>query len=235
MRLKKYQQVLIALLLTTQAWQSTATQRQSLASIEMQVEAFVVDYPYSSPYPASVRLSSLDPRLRLNACATPLDIAFSTHSKSYGNTSVTVKCASPVAWKIHLPLRIELFDDVATSTIPLLRGQGLALEHVTMRKRDITDLHQGYFRDQKMLLDLQAKRNLGAGTILSSANLQPRTLVKSGQRVTLVLDLKGLRIKTNGLALQSGRQGQTIKVRNSRSQRIVEGVIAANGQVRVSL
>jgi flagella basal body P-ring formation protein FlgA len=82
---------------------------------------------------------------------------------------------------------------------------------------------------------MQAARNLKSGAILTTANLQARNLVESGQRITIVLDFQGLSVKTSGMALQSAALGQTVKVRNLQSQRVVEGIVSGSAEVRVSL
>jgi len=82
---------------------------------------------------------------------------------------------------------------------------------------------------------LQAKRNLASNSILNSANVAPKLLVTSGQKVTIILKINGLHIKSTGLALQSASLGQLIKVRNTQSNKIVEGTVSSEGQVSVTL
>lgn len=209
--------------------------RQSLTSISLQAESFISAYDYATPYPVKVELASLDKRLNLKPCEQALKVSFTRAQKIMGNTSLTIRCESPVNWQIHLPARIMVFDDVLVNKTPLVKGQSIDTNAVEYRKHDITRLHQGFFRRTDPLLNLQAKRNLRAHSILNSANLSARQLVKSGQKVTIILTIDGLQIKTNGLALQSASQGQLIKVRNSSSNKIVEGVVSASGQVIVSL
>ncbi len=60
-------------------------------------------------------------------------------------------------------------------------------------------------------------------------------MVKSGQNVTLILDYKGINIRTSGKALRSAGMGQLVKVRNSTSQKIVEGIVTGEGLVKVNL
>ena len=73
------------------------------------------------------------------------------------------------------------------------------------------------------------------GTVLTPANLRPLLLVRSGQQVTLLLDFNGLQVRSSGKALQSARLGQLVKVRNSQSRKIVEGVVAGEGLVRIGI
>ena len=210
-------------------------ERQSLASIALQAESFLSSYPFETPYPATFSLTRLDQRLNLKPCADPLSIAFTNKDKTRGNSSLTIRCASPVSWQIHLPVKITLYDDVIVSKIPLTKGQLIDASRLRFQKTDITRLNKGYFRSLEPLQELQAKRNLPAGSILNSSNLSPRLMVRSGQRVTIMLDIAGLKIRTDGLALQSASRGQVVKVRNIQSNRVVEGVVASQGLVSVRL
>lgn len=208
---------------------------QSLTSIVFQAESFLANYPYSSPYPAQFELAQLDKRLKLKPCAKALDIKFTRSEKVMGNTSLTVRCPSPVNWQLHLPVKVVIFDDVVVNKTPLVKGQTIDTESIIYSKRDISRLHQGFFRRTDPLENLQAKRNLAAKSILNASNLSPLQLVKSGQRVTILLNINGLQVKTSGLALQSASKGQVIKVRNTQSNKVVEGVVSAPGQITVRL
>lgn len=209
--------------------------RQSLSSISLQAEAYLADYHYESPYEARFEISQLDNRLNLKPCAQSLDVKFTRIQKVMGNTSLTVRCHSPVSWQIHLPVRIDIYDDIAVTKSPLTKGQSIDTHSIIYRKKKITDLHQGYFRKSDSLKRLQAKRNLSSNSILNTANVAPKLLVTSGQKVTIILKINGLQIKSTGLALQSASLGQLIKVRNTQSNKIVEGTVSSEGQVSVTL
>lgn len=214
---------------------SAQADQQSLTSIELQAEAFISAHPYQSPYPVRVLLSELDPRLKLKACHEDLDISFSQPSRTMGNTALTIRCSQPVAWKLLLPANIAVFDEVAISASPLTRGQIIDSQNIEYRKKNISLLKQGYYRKGDVLSGLEARRNLSSGQVLTPASLQPRKLVNSGQRVTIMLNIDGLKIKTSGQALSSASMGQIVKVRNTRSNKIVEAVVTGEGQVKVQL
>ena len=208
---------------------------QSLASISLQAEKYLAEYPYESPYPAQFQLSKLDSRLKLSACDEALEIGFTQAQKTMGNTSLSIACAAPVRWQIHLPVRVDIFDDVLVNKTPLLKGQIIDANQVQYRKHNITRLFQGFFKRTDPLSQLQAKRNLAANTVLNPGNLSPRQLVTSGQRVTILLDFQGIQVKSSGIALQSAGRGELVKVRNTQSNKIVQGTVSAEGQIRVQL
>lgn len=217
------------------AQQLQAGEIQSLASIRLQSEAFIAGYPYESPYPARFQIESLDTRLRLKACPQALAIEFAQRNKTHGNTALRVKCPLKPGWKIHLPIRVDLFDDVLVAAKPLVKGQIIDESAVVLQKQNISRLNYGYYAKQAALGQLQVRRNLTRGTVLTPSNLVPRLLVRSGQQVTLLLAYKGIEIKSSGLALRSASLGERVKVRNSQSGKVVEGVVSGESQVRISI
>ena len=208
---------------------------QSLTSIQLQSEAFIAQYPYESPYPVGFKIDNLDSRLRLKACPEALEIEFAQRLKIHGNTALRIKCPLKPGWKIHLPVRVDLYDDVLVSAKPLVKGQIIDESSVTLQKQNISRLNYGYYAKQAALGQLQVRRNLTRGTVLTPSNLVPRLLVRSGQQVTLLLAYKGIQIKSSGLALRSASLGERVKVRNSQSGKVVEGVVSGESQVRISI
>ena len=224
-----------ALAIAFVAGTAQAGAQQSLASIRMQAEAFVLQQDYRSPYPPRIELGRLDSRLRLKACPVGLDVAFAHPGQDRGNTVLRVRCPVAPGWKLHLPARIAVFDDVAVAARPLVRGQIIDVAAVNLQKTDVSRLNSGYFAKLEDLQDLEARRDLPRGTVLTPKALTPRQLVRAGQTVTLVLEYGGLRVRSSGEALHAASHGEVVRVRNSQSRKIVEGVVSGAGVVRVTL
>ncbi len=212
-----------------------AAEFQSLQSIRMQAEDFIQQYPYKTPYLPRFEVNHLDNRLRLKACPYPLLFEFARRDKTRGNTALNVRCEPNSGWKLLLPVRIDLYDDVLIAAQSLHKGQIIGDQQISYQKRNISRLNNGYYLRSDDLSELEAKRNLKRGVILTPLTLQPRLLVKSGQKVTLLLNYKGLHIKSSGRALQSARRGEIVKVRNNQSNRIVEGIVSGEAQVRINI
>jgi flagella basal body P-ring formation protein FlgA len=201
----------------------------------MQAEDFIHQYPYETPYPPRFDVSDLDPRLRLKTCQQPLAVEFARKDRIQGNTALKVGCPTTPGWKMLLPVRIDLFDDVLVLTRVVHKGQIIDTSLVKRQKKNISRLNNGYFSTIDAITGLETKRNLSRGNILTPASLTPKLMVKSGQQVTLILDYKGLEIRSTGKALQSARRGEVIKVRNNQSSRVVEGIVSGEAQVRINI
>ena len=225
----------ISMLLTVISGNLAADEFHSLQSIRMQAEDFIHQYPYESSYSPRFKVSALDSRLRLKSCSDPLKIEFARREKTSGNTALNISCPTSSGWKLLLPAQIDLFDDVLILTRTIHKGQIIDTNLVKLKKHNISRLNNGYFSSMKDIVGLEARRNLTRGDILTPSNLVPKLMIKSGQQVTLILDFKGLKIRSTGQALQSARRGEIIKVRNNQSRKIVEGVVSGDAEVRINI
>lgn len=76
-----------------------------------------------------------------------------------------------------------------------------------------------------------AKRKLNAGNIVKISNIEVAYSVKKGNRVTLKFIKRNLLIETIGIALESGKIGDTIKVKNPETNKILIGTVVDEGAV----
>lgn len=208
---------------------------QSLESIRFQAEEYIMQFDYKTTYLPVFKANSLDARLNLANCNSPLHIEFSNLQKTYGSTSLNIGCQHSPKWRIHLPIKVDVFDDVLVAQRPLSRGQKIGSSMLKYGKRNISLLNEGYFTQANDLEHMESRQYLKRGGVLTPNNTRPSEMVQSGQNVTLILNYKGINIRTSGKALQSARMGQLVKVRNSQSQKIVEGIVSGEGLVKVNL
>jgi flagellar basal body P-ring formation protein FlgA len=99
---------------------------------------------------------------------------------------------------------------------------------------EIDDPRAAYFRTAAEAVGKIAKRALGKGELLSQSSLEQPGLVRSGETVRLVLESGGLHMTVLARALQNGKLGDPIKVRNIDSDRVITAVITGRGEVRVA-
>ena len=79
-----------------------------------------------------------------------------------------------------------------------------------------------------------AARYIQKGTVITPNLLAMPLVVRAGNPVTLVLDANGIVIRAEGVAMESGRVGYTIRVRNARSGKIMRGKVVDAETVQIS-
>ena len=130
---------------------------------------------------------------------------------------------------------MKLLQPVVVASRPLARGQRLGSDDLALEKRDVGDsAREGVSGTRPRSLGYLMSRGVPAGRALDSAVLEAPVLVERGRRVRMAVQAQGIDITMAGVALEDGALGETVRVRNPASRRVVEGVVVGPAQVRLS-
>jgi flagella basal body P-ring formation protein FlgA len=77
------------------------------------------------------------------------------------------------------------------------------------------------------------RKDTPAGTVLTAQLLEDRVLVQRGEIVSIIAENRRLVIQSNGKALDRGRMGETIRVKNLSSGKEVYGKVTGSNAVSV--
>ena len=108
----------------------SAGDRQSLLTIVTSINDFVAT-EHIEDGELKVKPDPLDPRLRLAACQQALIAFWAPGSRRVGNTTVGVRCEGTRPWKLFIPTRVMLMQEVVVASRPLARGQRIARSDLT--------------------------------------------------------------------------------------------------------
>jgi flagella basal body P-ring formation protein FlgA len=234
---KHYQhwsQTLIAVLLTVVSLIPVqANSLQSHVGIQHAVEQFVKQQqvPLNN---LQITLTSLNKQLRLPQCKKALQVNMAPGTKLLGHTSFTVSCASPQQWKIYVAAHIDGQVNVLVARHPITRGMAILNADLEFVLRRYSQLNHGYYGSANLLTDMEAKRNIRAGQVLTPALLKAQKLVLRGQHITIIAQNGGLNLRVKGKALMDGQYGQTIKVQNLTSKKLIYAKVISSGTVKVN-
>ena len=101
-------------------------------------------------------------------------------------------------------------------------GQLINKKDITWRKVRIKQQSFGVVGSMEQLLDHVAKRPLTAGRLIRMSDIRPQQLIKKGEFVTLHFKNKTMSLSTRGVSVEPGSRNQVIRVKNPRSNRIIE-------------
>ncbi|MFZ0470577.1 MAG: flagellar basal body P-ring formation chaperone FlgA [Thiogranum sp.] len=211
------------------AWQSHAAIRTAAQGF---LQAFVGDQHQGR---SRVKLGQLDHRLQLKACHTPLEAFMPPGGRAMGNTTVGVRCPDQGGWSIYVSARIDVFGPVLVASQPLARGTRIEASDLELLERNLSNLPYGYYSDKQAAVGLLAKRTIATTTVITPTMLQEPTLVKRGERVSIIAENGPLKIRSSGKALRDGKSGEVIGIRAEGSRRTVEAVVVSEGVVKVTL
>lgn len=216
---------------------ATAAGLQSLDEIRSTAEQFALTQISAGPDDAGrsiqVRADPLDPRLRLAACEKPLQAYIPLGMTVRSNTTIGVRCTGPNPWALFVPVQIAITRPVVVLNHPLERGTVLAADDLRVESRTGNFGVSGYYSDPAEVIGKVLTRPVSAGQPVSAAFLTGNRLVRRGQSVTLVAESGSIAVRMAGTAMMDGGEGDRIKVKNTTSDRIVEGVVRDGGIVEI--
>ena len=224
--------VVIALTLSGAAGASSTTW-QPTQEIAATAESFLQKRIGTAAGSTRAQAQRLDPRHRLARCDKPLEAFLRRGAKITARTIVGVRCTGTKPWKLYVPVDVVVTDSVLVARRTLRRGQVLTADDLVSEQRDVSRLTQGYVSDARELIGQRMKTQLLAGRILTPAVLQADIAVKRGQTVTLTVASGSMTIQMSGKALMDGALSQRIRVENTNSGRIVEGIVRSREHVEV--
>lgn len=205
------------------------------AFLEEQAEQHVSSSTRDARY--EVEVGRLDPRLRLPLCpAESLVPTLESPAVPVGRVTVRVSCESDsVRWRLFVPAKVSLFEQVLVTKRPLARHEVLQAADITFMERDVGLLGDQYLTDPTLALGKRAKRQLSGDMVIGAKHLENDEIVKRGDKVVISAANTQISVRMPGEALQAGTVGSQIRVRNTRSGRVVTARVIGPGQVEVAM
>jgi flagella basal body P-ring formation protein FlgA len=147
------------------------------------------------------------------------------------NLSVTADGMDPIPIKLN-----GAVSDVIELPVTVVRLPAGAIpgpDDVRMARIHVATVHTEVARDPAMVIGMQLKLQLQAGVPIPVAALMQPTQISRGDPVRMQLQVGGLSLTGQGVALESGAEGERIRVRNVSSQAVIEAEVVRAGVVRV--
>lgn len=192
-----------------------------------------------------VSLAPMDARVKVRACDKPLNMDLPFASAE----TVRVRCERPVwqqfvrvsvvgkAPEIQAQAKPETPAEpakrwVLVASVPLQRGMMLNETHVQRVQVDASVMPVNVLEQASEVLHAEVVRDVRSGAPLRSHDIRPTVLVKRGQMVLIsVGQPQGFQISARVEALQDGRFGEQIKLKNRDSGRELIGRVQGPNQV----
>jgi flagella basal body P-ring formation protein FlgA len=230
------------------AAESSAGERAILGSeIEETVRAALDDAGLGSdPVVAPFR--------RFGICAGPLAVS----PRRPGDwQTVVVSCPAPRQWTVLVrtnatgaapqepavqaaavevsvePALAEAVDPnrIVVLATSLRSGTVIAPEHLALAPAP-QQVSAGLFTDPRPLVGRRLLRALGAGQAVRARHLEHDWAVERGRPVQIVAEVGGLAVAMPGKALGDGQIGDFVKVENTSSGRVIEGIVEGPEKIR---
>lgn len=212
-----------------------SSEHHLLSDISKVAHDFLLTKIDTSAEEVQIVVGQLDPRLSLHKCSIPLLASSQGYETRNGKGTVRVSCNDQKPWSLYVPVTIKNFREVAVLRQGVTRNTLLTHDDIVFEKMNINRLTAGYFDSIESIQGKILTQNLSKGAVLTKHHLKAPMAINRGQLVTLIAKNSVVEVRTEGKALSKGAIGERIKVKNMKTQRIVEGVIIDKHLINVNL
>jgi len=232
---KKTLKFLFSLLLTlsTVTPPAFAKEYQQISSIKKVITQYILNN-IDTQQDFEITVTSLDNRLKLPKCTIPLETYSRYSTLKAGSLSIGVRCRGKQPWSLYNSAKLKIYKSVLVLKENIGRNTLITADLVTFERKANTKLSRGYFTDFSPLQGAISIRHLQAGAVLRPTQFISQKLIKKGDKVTIRAKSKSFTIQMSGHALSDGKLGDQIRVKNSRTKKIVEGTVVEIGVISVN-
>jgi flagella basal body P-ring formation protein FlgA len=177
---------------------------------------------------ARAEATILPTRFAAPACDAPYEIVPSGAGQ-IGHLNFAVRCPNDARTTFY-QVRTSLFVKVVVAAIAIPTGQPIRVDDVTLEEQNLATVPDA-LTDPNAVAGRVSRRSLKPGSVVQARFLQEEAAVKRGQMVQIVARNQQLEITMPGTALQNGAKDDVIRVRNTRTGKVVAARVTAPGIV----
>jgi flagella basal body P-ring formation protein FlgA len=200
------------------------------------IEHFATNYltekfPSTDSERVRISVSHLDPRIVIKPCKIPLKANIPEKSIAR-NLNIKISCDESTPWKIYLSAKVEITKAILVALNTISKGDTLNESNVALTYIAINKIRGNKLEDMSVVSGAKAKKRIAKGRAISKSNI---CLICKGDMVTIIVSSESFNIKTQGLALSSGNINEQIKVRNTRSNKVITPRVKNANQVIIHI
>ena len=125
-------------------------------------------------------------------------------------------------------------EHILVLTENIRRGELITANHITWKQTDkFLRAPSNAPSNMETIVGQEARRNLSAERPVLASDVQPETVIRKGDPVTLVYASGNMRLTVSAKALENAHKGAAIRVLNSYSNRAIDAVAFASGEAHV--
>jgi len=139
----------------------------------------------------------------------------------------------PAAIRTRVTGRVQRVTQVPVPARRLLANEVIGKGDIKWVEMRTDRLSRGTVVDVHELVGKAPKRGLRAGVPVQANAIQRPILVPKGSLVTIFLKTPKMTLTAQGKALDNGSDGDTIRITNTRSKKVIEAEVTGTGRVAV--
>lgn len=134
---------------------------------------------------------------------------------------------------VYVPFRAIKQTKVFILTHSGKKNDVLRLESVTTKETLFNEKKPGYPSRLDDIVGRTLKKDVAAGTVITYSMLDDPVVIQKGEIVNIVVENKKLMVRAKGKAMEKGRVGESIRVKNTLSEKEVFGKVVDDNTILV--
>ena len=128
---------------------------------------------------------------------------------------------------------VKVYDKVLVAARDLPIDKPIAPDDVRLEERRMEGRDRRYIKDMAEIQERVPARVIRAGTAVEASMLQNPIAFETGAPVTIKVMYQGIEVRAEGVAMQRGRIGASVRVRNARSGKVLHGKVVDAATVEI--
>lgn len=210
-------------------------ERYAYASVEKRLIGFISDY-YGQKNDIHIKLNSQPSSLRDETLKIK-DINFAKlpDSNGYGICSVELEDKKKTVRNVLVAFKVMNKKKVYVLNENMNKGDIITSDKITVKEVILNEDKRNYPTDREDVVGKLLKRDLNAGSAITKDVIEDHFVIKRNDIVSITIEHKRLLVKAKGRAIDRGKIGDVIRVKNLTSQKEVLGRVTGSGIVNVEM
>jgi flagella basal body P-ring formation protein FlgA len=134
---------------------------------------------------------------------------------------------------VYVPFRAIRKTKVFILTSSGKKGDVLRAESIAAKETHFNEKKTGYPSKLDDIVGRTLKKDVATGTVVAYSMIEDPVVIQKGEVINIVAENKKLLVQTKGKAMEKGRMGDSIRVKNILSEKEIFGKVVDDNTVSV--
>lgn len=201
--------------------------RQTIEISKEQIESIYRDFILSKatwdPRDVEVRSVYFSGKVELPSGVMTYETAANPRERFLGNVSITIHFLidGERERSVQVTGKVDLFQNVVNAARPLKRGDVISETDIGIERVNIADAPDRFTTQTDQVVGKRLVRDAGLHQAINLADLDEPLAFKKGSTVTIIYSQPGLKLTAKGQAKENGTVGNTVRITNVMTNRII--------------
>ncbi|MBV1889494.1 MAG: flagellar basal body P-ring formation chaperone FlgA [Gammaproteobacteria bacterium] len=176
-----------------------------------------------------ITVKTPDTRLQLTSCAHTPNAPSPQAPLKFGKVTIKVSCNQPQQWSIYLSAMILQPVIIWSSTQNIPRDTVIGADDIRQSETWLAQPAAGAIQNADQIIGMQSRQLIQSNQVIKDRLLRQPLVIKKGHQLSAQVRQPGFSISAQVIALQDGAKGETIRVENSKTGKLLFARISPRG------